>query len=212
MIPTLNIRPAKAEDLESLGHIAYQTGFFGGSAEKFFPSKALFTDLWIRPYLEGAGCCGFVTELENKPVGYILGSCDLPGYRRWMLSRIPFVLGRSLMGIYRQVLPSLPYLLRMTRYPSRLAPPEQYPAGLHINVLPETRGHGLGKTLLQAYLDCLSQQKIRGVQLSTTRENQAAVVLYERMGFKVWQEYSSPLWRPWLGHDAIHLTMVKELD
>ena len=69
----------------------------------------------------------------------------------------------------------------------------------------------MGKALLQTYLECLTQQDIRGVQLSTTRENQAAIALYEKMGFTVWQEYPSPLWKPWLGYDAVHLTMVKQL-
>lgn len=200
-----------AEDLEALGHIAYQTGFFGDSAERFFPSRDLFTDLWIKPYLQGAGCCGFVAEIEGKAVGYIVGTCDLQGYRRWMLSKVPFFLWRILVGAYRRVFSSLPYLLRMARYPSRLAPLEQYPAQLHINVLPQTRGLGLGKTLLQTYLDCLSQQGFRGVQLSTTRENQAAIGLYEKLGFRVWQETKSPFWQPWLGHGAIHVTMVREL-
>lgn len=69
----------------------------------------------------------------------------------------------------------------------------------------------MGQALLNAHLEALRQHRVPGVQLSTTRENAAALRLYERAGFWVWREASSPLWRPWLGRDAVHVVMVKEL-
>ncbi|WP_018467887.1 hypothetical protein [Calidithermus timidus] len=35
------IREARMEDLEALGHIAYATGFFGESARRFFPRESI---------------------------------------------------------------------------------------------------------------------------------------------------------------------------
>lgn len=214
------IYEARMEDLEALGQIAYATGYFGSSAEVYFPSQTLFRDLWVRPYLAGGGslslskgtpqACNYVAEQDGKPLGYIIGTLDMLHYQRWMLGYIPRLLKDALFGRYPKVLPSLRYLLRMARYPSKLAPLEQFPAQLHINLLPEARGLGLGGQLMKRYLGCLESQKIKGVQLSTTRENGAAVRLYEKFGFEVLREYSSPLWRPWLGRDAVHIVMGKK--
>jgi len=208
----VHVRKVNPNDLQALGQIAYQTGFFGASAEGFFPSQNLFRDLWVEPYLEGAGCCGWIAESEaGKPLGYILGTCDLPSYQRWFVQHLPQLLLRALRGNYSGLWPSLPYLLRMARYPSHPAPTQLYPAQLHINLLPESRGLGLGKTLLESYLECLRRENIPGVQLSTTRENTAAIGLYQKFGFGVYSEYSSPLWRPWLGRDATHVVMGLKL-
>ncbi len=204
------LREARIEDLGAIGQIAFETGYFGSSAEVFFPSRALFTDLWVRPYLGGAGCCNFVTE-EGKLLGYIVGTCDIGQYQRWMLGYVPRVLFKALMGQYTHFWVSLGYLLRMARYPSDLAPFGQFPAQLHINLLPESRGMGLGGRLLQAHLECLQAKGVKGVQLSTTRENQAAVALYQKFGFEVYREYSSPLWQPWLGRNAVHVIMTRKL-
>ena len=206
-----SIRPAGPTDLEALGHIAYATGFFGSSAAVYFPSPPLFRDLWIKPYLEGIGACNFVAELEGKIVGYVLGAPDVRAYRWYFLRSAGEVLGRLLTGQYPGFLHSACYLLRTARYGSPLAPLRAYPAHLHINLLPESRGLGLGQKLLAAHLDCLRARGIPGVQLSTTRENTAALGLYQKFGFTVYLEWKSPLWKPWLGREATHLVMVKDL-
>ncbi|GIW31883.1 MAG: N-acetyltransferase [Meiothermus sp.] len=204
------IREVRMEDLEALGHIAYATGFFGESARRFFPDATLFTDLWVRPYLGPAGRGSFIAFAEEAPVGYVLGA-HLGAYRRHLLHALPGLCSRALRGDYPQLWPSLAYLGRLLRYALPHAPTAAYPVQLHINLLPEGRGRGLGQALLCAHLEALHQQGLPGVQLSTTRENAAALRLYERMGFCIWREARSPLWRPWLGRDAVHLVMVKEL-
>jgi len=206
-----HIRPAGPLDLEALGHIAYATGFFGSSAAVYFPSPPLFRDLWIKPYLEGIGACNFVAELEGKIVGYIIGTPDVRSYRRYFLRSAGEILGKVFTGGYPGLLPSARFLLRAARYGRRQAPIEQYPAHLHINLLPQSRGLGVGQKLLEAHLDCLRARGVHGVQLSTTRENKAALGLYQKLGFEVYAEWESPLWKPWLGREATHLIMVKHL-
>ncbi|MER3484574.1 MAG: GNAT family N-acetyltransferase [Meiothermus sp.] len=209
----MHVREVKPEDLETLGRIAYATGFFGSSAEAFFPSAGLFRDLWVWPYVAGAGCCGFIAENEGQePLGYILGTCDLRRYQSWIVTHLPHLLLRAAGGQYSGLGRSLPYLLRMTRYPSHLASPEVYPAQLHINLLPQSRGLGLGNRLMETYLDCLAGKNVAGVQLSTTRENTAAIGLYQKFGFAILSEYKSALWRPWLGRDTQHLVMGLRLN
>lgn len=210
-LPDASIRPAGPTDLQALGQIAYATGFFGNSAAVYFPSQPLFRDLWIKPYLNGIGACNLVAELEGKIVGYIIGTPDVRAYQRYFLRSALEVVGKALSGQYPGFLQSTRYLLRAARYGSPLAPLEQYPAHLHINLLPESRGLGLGQKLLAAHLDCLRARGVPGVQLSTTRENTAALGLYQKFGFAVYAERKSPLWEPWLGREATHVVLVKDL-
>ena len=202
------LREARMEDLEALGRIAYATGYFGASAAAYFPSPSLFRDLWIKPYLAENDGCNLVAEEDGQILGYVIGTPDLRAYQTWMLGYLPRVVMDVLLGRYPGALQSLPYLLRMARYPAKPAPLKAFPAQLHINLLPEARGKGLGQRLLLEHLACLKGRGVAGVQLSTSAENTAAVGLYAKLGFGVYHRWSSPLWEPWLGRAAEHLTMT----
>lgn len=205
MITIRTLTPADAPGLE---HVAYETAFFGASAKTFFPDKTLFADLWIRPYLPEPS--GFVAETKGKILGYVLGA-EQRHYQKRFVRLAPYYCKRFLSNAYPQWRGCLPYVWRVVRYPTKNAPLHLYPAHLHLNVLPEARGQGLGKLLLARYLELLKNNHTNGVQLSTTRENVAAVKLYEQFGFEVWRDYESPLWQPWKGHTVTHVVLVKHL-
>ena len=59
-----------------------------------------------------------------------------------------------------------------------------YPAELHINLAEAARGLGLGRKLMQACLDQMTELGIPGIHLKTTTMNAAAIKLYEKMGFE----------------------------
>lgn len=195
-----------------MADVSFATGYFGRPAERFFPDRKLFEDLWIAPYFTHHGCCNHVAEADGDVVGYIVGSCDTRAYRRYMAGLSLRLVGPWLRGRYPALGPSVRYLLRAARYPAPAASVERFPAHLHINVLGRARGHGLGRRLLAAFLACLQARGVPGVQLSTTIENEAALGLYRSFGFHVWERQRSRLWRPWLGRTTTHVVMVKELD
>lgn len=205
------VRPLRPDDWEGVVAVAYATAFFGTPASRFFADKQLFADLWVAPYFGGTGCCGFVAEESERVVGYVLGSCDTARYRRWLWRRAPLLIGRALTGGYRALGGSLPYLGRALRHPAKSVSTQDFPAHLHINLLTEARGHGLGRSLLEHHLACLAALGVPGVQLSTTLENPAALALYESLGFAVASRYRSSLWRPWLGRSVEHVVMALQL-
>lgn len=57
--------------------------------------------------------------------------------------------------------------------------------------LPEYRGCGLGKRLMEAFLAYMKEQGCRRAYLLTTNEQQAAISLYTRYGFKLTEEKQS---------------------
>lgn len=197
------IRPIHPSDERGVGRIAYQTGFFGQSAAPYFANERLFARLWVGPYFRGGFAC-LVAEAEGSILGYILGSPDPAQYGR-ALRRV--LLGRTLSRLapLSQTWASLPYLLRAARYPSPHANWTQFPAHLHINLLAQARGLGVGKRLLAAHLELLRGAGVAGVQLSTTTENRAALELYRRFDFVPLVSAETPLWTPWLGHPAEHV-------
>ena len=209
----VTLRALAAGDEAQIGRVAYRTGFFGDSAARYFPDGALFADIWTGPYFETSLTLGFVAERGGEVVGYILGLPAQAYYGR-ALTRVILrrIVPGVLLGRYANPFGGLPYLLRFARFPGEHAPFERYPAHLHINLLPNTRGLGLGSALLTAYLNALRVRGVPGVQLSTTGENRAALRLYKKAGFEVYAEEASPLWIPWLGREAVHVVMVKTLD
>lgn len=210
------VRPLRGSDFAAVGRVAHQTGFFGESAARYFADGRLFADLWVGPYFEDRpreAPLGFAAELNGAVVGYIVGLADGGRYGRDLTrALLRRVLPNLVRLRYRRPWAGVPYLLRAWRFSTPHAPLSAYPAHLHINLLARARGSGLGRELLDAYLNALRARGVPGVQLSTTRENGPALQLYERAGFSVWGERELPLWTPWLGRPAVHVVMVKTLN
>ena len=60
----------------------------------------------------------------------------------------------------------------------------------YIGVAPSQRGKGLGKKLLNAFVESSSSNGYRSVVLSVETDNSDAIALYERSGFKITRTYS----------------------
>lgn len=86
-----------------------------------------------------------------------------------------------------------------------------YPAELHINLLPAWQGRGLGGRLMKAFLDGLRAEGVRGVFLQTSDRNLKAVPFYERLGF-VLLRAGEPGEGLWKGAPARDLLYAKRLE
>lgn len=213
MPPQVLYRPAEPRDERRLGEIAHATAYFGDPATRHFPDEALFADLWVRPYLRGGGGASFVVELDGEVQGYLLGAPDPAAYRRAVARTVQGrVLPRLLTGQYRRPWPGLLYLLRAALFNGPHADPALFPAHLHLNLLPAARGQGLSGPLLDLHLARLAELGVRGVQLSTTLENTAALRTYRRRGFVVVGVRRTPLWTPWLGRPAVHVVLTRPVS
>lgn len=74
-------------------------------------------------------------------------------------------------------------------------------------LLPEMRGKGIGKLLIDASLEFAKQAGYKRVYLETMKELAKAVTIYEKLGFTV---LSEPLGNT--GHFACTIRMIKQLS
>ena len=62
---------------------------------------------------------------------------------------------------------------------------KEYPAHLHIDLLPECQGQGYGRKLIEMLIKHLKGQKISGLMLHVSRQNESARAFYKKCGFQV---------------------------
>ncbi len=75
----------------------------------------------------------------------------------------------------------------------------QYHAHLQIDVQQGYRGEGVGKRLIEAYLEQIRQLWVCGVHLRTTSANRAACFLYEKIGVQLLESRQNWFWTRMLG-------------
>ena len=196
-------------DLHALGSVAYATAFFGEPADRFFPAPAMFVELWAGPYLTHGHTV--VARASDRIVGYCLG-VDRPGdYLLGLLRRLPGLLVAVARGRHGGWTRAAAFGLRALRHRRPGAPAARFPAHLHLALLPQARGEGLGRRLLEDYLARARARGVPGLQLATTDRHTAAVRLYRAVGFETYRAAATGLWRPWVDGEVQALVMVLDL-
>lgn len=168
---SVKIRPYEKKDCPHVQQICIETA---GSRFTQTPAKkraavASFCQYFIDRCPE---VCFVAVNGEDIPVGYIL--CT-PTFGRWcryapeqFATGFPF----SPYWTLGSMLGAVPYV-------------KDYPAHLHINLLPPYQRMGLGRELMNALEAALRQQHCPGVSLCVSRQNPGAMQFYERCGFHV---------------------------
>jgi ribosomal protein S18 acetylase RimI-like enzyme len=198
-LPEHRVCPFQDSDREAVFRIAAETAFFGGPLEAFLDDRRLFWDIFYRYYTDMEPEHGWVACVNGQVVGFLMGCVDTDlRHKRWRAKILPGVAGNILIGHYRIGRLTLRYLFRLAMAGLRKefahADLQRYPAHLHINILDGFRGYGLGKALMQAYLEQLRLAKVTGVHLMTTNLNQSALRLYERLGFLLLDSRPTRIW------------------
>jgi len=163
-----SIRLYQAGDRPALRQIAADTAFFGQPIEALMEDRRLFLDSFYRYYTDVEPEHAWVACAGGQVAGFLTGRLT------W----------RYLSGIAADGLRGRPIAPNL----------DEYPAHLHINVAAPWRGHGLGRRLMEAYLEQLRGLGLVGVHLETTDHNAAACRMYERFGFRLLGARPSRLW------------------
>jgi ribosomal protein S18 acetylase RimI-like enzyme len=181
------IRSYHPDDLAAVSDVCNRTGDVGKDARELYTNHDLLPDLFARPYLIAEPELAYVVDDAGVAVGYILGTANTEAYVAWfrdvwlpqVAHRHPLPEGepRNLQELFTVWLHRPEWMLR----------PElvDYPAHLHIDLLPQYQRQGLGRALMTRFLSTLYAAGTAAVHLSYSNLNTNAAAFYQRMGFRV---------------------------
>lgn len=171
------LRPYRPEDRDAVYDICVRTADGGGDARGQWSTDDLMPDLFAGPYLFLEPELAFVVD-DGGPVGYVLGTRDTVAFaarlgREWT----PRVADRYRHPPTRAEAD----LLAVLSSPDLLVHPwaADYPAHLHIDLLPSHQRQGWGRRLIDRFRAEVGVP----VHLGVLRTNTAARAFYDRYGF-----------------------------
>lgn len=184
-VTSFDIRSYRPHDLEALYEICLKTGNAGEDASGTIDDE-LLGHYFAAPYAVLEPALTFIATAGGEPCGYILGTADSAGFeqqarQRWfppLAQRYPL---RPVGDLSREA-----GMIRLLHSGYR-APPfsREYPAHLHVNLLPVAQGRGMGTRLIDTFCSTLRAHYVSGLHLGVDRRNARALRFYPRLGFEV---------------------------
>ena len=192
----IDIRRAVLSDLPYFYEICLKTGDESKDASALFSDQYLLGHYYAAPYLVyQSGIC-FAAEYEYRPQGYIVAVPDTASFKQWMEEQwlpplrkrypMPFPPASSkkeeeIIGhIHERKFP-----VDITEQPWLT----DYPAHLHIDLLPSLQGKGQGRVLIDHLFNELAQKGVRGLHLGVSSSNAGAIAFYKKMDFSILEEH-----------------------
>ena len=178
------IRPFRPGDEPALAEICIRTADAGADATGLFRDDLLWADNFVLPYVTRHPDLALVVETDDGRVaGYIVCAPDTDAFYRWFAeSWWPSVRDRyPVEGAGERERDIIGYGASLA--PGREWHAAEYPAHLHIDLLPELQGKGLGRRLIETLVTALEQRGVVGLHLAASEENTGAVAFYPRVGF-----------------------------
>ena len=184
MIEPVEIRPYEHRDYDAISRVCLLTAEAGANATGLYVSDDLMPDIFARPYVVLEPELAFVVEDEHGVGGYILGVADTRSFvRRFAAERLPEF---RLKYEHTEPVVTRDDLIRHLGFtPERMLLPEvdEFPAHLHIDLLPRLQGRGLGRSLIRTLVEALQQRGVPGLHLTLDAANTGARAFYDRLGF-----------------------------
>lgn len=171
----IRIRPLCETDIPAVEHICLATAAPARRKNTREQENTLL--LYNRCYTRTERDFCFVAADETDCArGYILCAPDLARYRAAFAERELKEIRK--LGLFRAL---------NARGSFKLQAPfaKEYPAHLHIDLLPEIQGRGIGSQLMQALKEKLTESGVPGVFLCVSSNNTRAVAFYKKHGFAV---------------------------
>jgi ribosomal protein S18 acetylase RimI-like enzyme len=179
------IRPYQPTDRDALYDICLRTADAGQDATALYQDPDLPGDIFAGPYAYLEPDFAFVLDDGGRATGYVLGTPDTARFAEAMRTRwLPLVGERNPepsgtpVGIEQE-------MASLLHHPERMVQPDlaDYPAHLHIDLLPAYQRSGWGRALIHTLLDALRAAGAPRVYLAMLAANTRARAFYDRMGF-----------------------------
>lgn len=186
----IDVRPYRHGDRAAVRRICFTTGYMGDPVAWIWRDAESFADLWTSYYTDHEPGSAFVAERDGRVIGYLLGCRDsasaanpVEGVTRHLIRRGLLLRPGTAGVLWRSMADLGSAALRHRAAKMELDDP-RWPAHLHIDLLPEARGIGVGSRLMHRWLDALRDDGITGCHLGTWGENAEAIAFFQAMGFR----------------------------
>lgn len=178
-----HIRPYRPADRDAIAAICLDTGDSGAGARGLFRHDGLLGDVYAVPYVVHDPGLAFVVDRDGEAIGYVLATADTAAFNAWFRKEW----WPSVRAGYNDVADGSRdariVAVAETIGAGDDAYAADYPAHLHIDLLPATQGGGFGRALIDTVLAALRERGVVGVHLVASAENHNAVAFYEHLGF-----------------------------
>lgn len=192
------IRNALFSDLPYLYEICLKTGAEGADATADFSDPWLLGQYYAAPYLVYNSRFCLIAEKDHIPQGYLVGTDNTTQFNQWfekvwlppIRRRYPDIRTDRKNSAGKRETDMISRLHRPVCTPDTAEDPwiTDYPAHLHIDLLPELQGQGIGTTLVEEFFRQLDLAKCPGTHLGVSKKNTRALSFYEKLGFLVLTE------------------------
>jgi ribosomal protein S18 acetylase RimI-like enzyme len=180
------IRRYEGRDLGAVYDICVRTADAGGDARGKYHGDDLMPDLFAGPYVFLEPEFAFVLDDGHQAVGYVVGTPDTGAFVRAYRERwIPRLADRYPVPPVPAVTLDQEMIALHYRPERKLLPIlHDYPAHLHIDLLPAFQGAGYGRGLMETFFEASAHAGAAGVHVGVDVQNVRAFGFYRRLGFE----------------------------
>lgn len=181
------IRKYRSSDRADVAEICLKTGDSGADATGMYVSDDLLADIFVLPYVELEPDLAFVVDTGERAAGYLVAAADTRAFiERFRAEWLPDFAEKYGPAAQVADAATTAEMIQVGMHPERMMIPEidEYPAHLHIDLLPELQGQGVGRRLIRALLAELAERGVPGVHLGVSPRNTGARAFYSRLGFR----------------------------
>jgi ribosomal protein S18 acetylase RimI-like enzyme len=186
----IEIRSYQDSDLDKIYEICLLTGDSGKDATGIYSDPKLLGHFYATPYaiIEPELC--FIVTIDGLPSGYILGTRNSQKFRE-LSEKEWFAKLRKKYSLPSKSDTSPDSRIIRLIYEGYTLKDElkDFPAHLHIDLLPATQGKGIGKQIMLTFINKLKELNVPALHLEVGKKNENAIGFYKRIGFHVICEY-----------------------
>ena len=185
-MPDFSIRSYKSADTSAVYEICLKTGNSGQDATHLFSDPLVLGHIYVGPYMEFEPQSVFILEDDQGPCGYIMGVLDSQTYYQWMHSewlpkiRVNYKKPTGNPNTWDET----EKITDLLFHPVAQRLLADYPAHLHIDLLSRAQGKGQGKLLMDRFIGYLKYNKIPGLHLELSSNNDRAFNFYRKYGIE----------------------------
>ena len=180
-----HVRPFETSDTAALYEVCLSTADNGKDASLVFTDPKILGEVYVGAYLKFAPEGASVVDVEGLARGYTLSVADTAEFERlcdaewWPALRERYPLGSFPAGTEDEA------VVAIIHNPPHRDPAilHDYPAHLHIDLMDEVQGIGLGSSMMKSLLEAQRAAGVRGIHLDVSSTNTRAIGFYKHLGF-----------------------------